>query len=134
MIIVIGWYLMACTAKGMTKLGMRFFFMNFYPMKPKETFVNALFANNLCLNLYTFAIVHLMVELFRGYMRNTEIALMFQVNIKHVWMFRWFWERNFFIVWMIVWYFISLIYFILKPYEKIEVGNQLKRADLGAKH
>ena len=48
LVIVIGWYLMACTAKGMTKLGLRFFFINFYPMKPKETFVNAFFANNLC--------------------------------------------------------------------------------------
>ena len=124
---------MACTAKGMTKLGLRFFFINFYPMKPKETFVNAFFANNLCQNLITFSIVHLMVELFRGYLRSTEITLMF-VNIRHMVLFRWFWEKNFFIIWMIVWYFISLIYFILKPYEKIEVGNQLKRADLAAKH
>lgn len=74
-----------------------------------------------------------MVELFRGYMRSTEITLMF-VNIRHMVLFSWFWEKNFFIIWMIVWYFISLIYFILKPYEKIEVGNQLKRADLAAKH
>ena len=118
----------------MTKLGLRFFFISLYPMKPKETFSTAFFANIIAANFYVFPIVHLMVDLFRGYMRSSSITLMYVVNIRHLWMFKWFWERNFFIVWMIVWYFISLIYFILKPVEKIEVGNQLKRADLAAKH
>ena len=67
-------------------------------------------------------------------MRTTEIALMFEVQVKHMLIGGWFYEKNFFIVWLIVWWFISLIYFILKPIEKIDLGNQVKRADLGAKH
>jgi len=39
-------------------------------------------------------------------------------------------RKNFFIVWSIVWWFIALIYFILKPTEKINLGVQHKRADL----
>ena len=133
MIIVIGWYLMACVWKGATKLGLRFFFINFYPVIQKETFVSNFFATNLAMNMWCISIVHLMVDLFRGYLRTTEIALMFEVQVKHMYLFRWFWERNFFIVWIVVWWFISLIYFILKPIEKIDLGNQVKRADLGSK-
>ena len=133
LLVIIGWYLMAATQKGVTKLGMRFFFMDFYPITPKETFVNAFFANCLAMNLWCLAITHFMVDLFRGYLRRTEIVLMFEVQIKHMMLFRWFWEKNFFVVWMIVWWFISLIYFILKPIEKIDLGNQVKRADLGSK-
>ena len=132
-LIIIGWYLMACTIKGSTKLGLRFFFINFYPVVPKETFVNSLFANNWAMNIWCIAITHLMVDLFRGYLRTSNVALMFEVQIKHMWLFKWFWEKNFFIVWMIVWWFLILIYFILRPIEKIDLGDQVKRADLGSK-
>ena len=125
---------MACVQKGVTKLGLRFFFINFYPVIPKETFVNSFFANNLAMNLWCISVTQLVVSLFRGYMRTSEIALMFEVQVKHMLIGKWFYEKNFFIVWMIVWWFISLIYFILKPIEKIDLGNQVKRADLGAKH
>ena len=133
LIIIIGWYIMACVQKGVTKLGLRFFFVNFYPVVLKETFVNAFFANNLAMNFWSTSVLHLMINLFRGYFRTTEIALMFEVQINHMWLFKWFWEKNFFIVWMIVWWFIALIYFILKPVEKIDLGNHVTRADLGSK-
>jgi len=134
LLILIGWYLMAATQKGVTKLGLRFFFLNFYPIIPKETFVSAFYANALAMNLWSIAVCHLMVDLFRGYLRSTEAALMFQVQIEHLSIFKWFWENNIFIVWIIVWWFISLIYFILKPTEKIDLGNKVKRADLGSKN
>ena len=35
-------------------------------------------------------------------------------------------------IFVIAWWFISLLYFILKPYEKIDIGSTIKRADLGA--
>lgn len=38
-----------------------------------------------------------------------------------------------FYVMIVVWWFIALIYLILKPIEKINLGNQVKRADLSAK-
>ena len=47
--------------------------------------------------------------------------------------FSWFYRKNFFIIWMLVWWWVALIYLILKPVEKINLGPDVKRADLSAK-
>jgi hypothetical protein len=36
-------------------------------------------------------------------------------------------------IWIISWWFIALVYLILKPIEKIDTGMKVKRADLSAK-
>ena len=133
LLVFIGLYLMAATQKGVSKLGMRFFFIEFYPIKPKETFVNAFFVNCLIMNFWCLAITHFMVDLFRGYLSGTQIFLIFEMQIKHLVIFRWFWEKHIFIVLMILWWFISLIYFILRPIEKINLRIEDKRADLGSR-
>ena len=47
--------------------------------------------------------------------------------------FGWFFQQNFFVIWVTVWWFIALIYFILKPTEKIYIGDDVKHKDLSSK-
>ena len=47
--------------------------------------------------------------------------------------FKWFFRGNVFVIWVLVWWWIALIYLILKPVEKINLGSTVKRADLGSK-
>jgi len=54
--ILMGYYFLFCAHKGNVKLGMRFLFVSFYPIKPKETFVNSFFANCIVMNLYSVAV------------------------------------------------------------------------------
>ena len=54
--------------------------------------------------------------------------------VQHMTFFGWMLNQNFWEIFMIVWWFVSFVYFILKPFEKINLGNQVKRADLAAKH
>jgi hypothetical protein len=44
------------------------------------------------------------------------------------------WTENFFIIWLVIWWFIALIYLVLKPKEKLEIGEQFKKQDLSAHH
>ena len=51
--------------------------------------MNAFYVNCIALNLLCISIAHLMTDIFAGYFRKTEIALIFDVKIKYMWMFGW---------------------------------------------
>jgi len=67
----LGIFLMVCALRGNVKLGLRFFFVSFYPVVPKETFINSFMANCLVMNLWMAALIQFMNVLFRGYLRGT---------------------------------------------------------------
>jgi len=71
--------------------------------------------------------------LFRGFLRGTQSAKIFQVQVRNMYFFNWFFRENFFVIFLLVWWWIALVYLILKPVEKINVGDDVKRADLGSK-
>ena len=75
--IAMGLFLCIAALNGNIKLGLRFFFVSFYPVVPKETFVNAFMANCMVMNLWMAALIQLMNVLFRGYMRGTQSAKIF---------------------------------------------------------
>ena len=129
----IGLFLIACALRGNVTLGLRFFFVSFYPLVPKETFINSFMANCMVMNLWMTALTQFMNVLFRGYLRGTSSAKIFQVQIRNMQFFSWFFTENFFIIWLLVWWWVALIYLILKPEEKINLGPNVKRADLGSK-
>lgn len=134
LIIFTGFYFVYAAFKGNVKLGLRFFVVSFYPLVPKETFVNAFMANCLAMNLWMVALTNYMTLLFKHYLVGTHIARIFNVLGGNMMFFGWMINHNFWVVFMITWWFISFIYFLLKPFEKINLGNNVKRADLAAKH
>jgi LMBR1 domain-containing protein 1 len=130
----IGAYILACCIKGNSKFGLRFFFFTFYPMCPNETFVNSFLFNALLLNLEAFAFTQFMTNAFRSYTRFTDISIIFEVHVRHMWLFSWFWTGYIFSYIFIVWFFISLTYFTLKPLEMIRLGDETKLKDMSQKH
>lgn len=64
-----------------------------------------------------------MTKQFRGYLRGTQVAKIFTVQVSNMSFFGRFFTLNVIYVITIIWWFIALIYFILKPIEKINVGN-----------
>lgn len=134
LLIFTGYYLTLAAFKGNVKVGLRFFVVTFYPLVPRETFVNSFMANCLVMNLWMIALTNFMTMLFKSYLAGTHIARIFSVLVKNMMFFGWMMDKNFWITLMICWWFISFIYFLLKPFEKINLGNNLKRSDLAAKH
>lgn len=129
-----GFYFVLASFKGNVKLGLRFFIVSFYPLVPKETFVNSFMANCLVMNLWMVACTNYMALMFRYFLVGTNIARIFNVLVQNMTFFGWMLNQNFWEIFMVVWWFVSFVYFILKPFEKINLGNQVKRADLAAKH
>ena len=127
-------YLFASAHRGNSKIGLRFFCVNFYPTLPRETFMNAFFANCLATNIWAFAVLQFSVQLFRNYLRGTNIAKIYEVQVKYLIGIGWFFQYNFFVVWTIVWWFLVFIYFVLKPYEKVYLGWGIKHSDVNSKH
>ena len=89
-VVVVGGFMIIAALNGNIKLGLRFFFISFYPIVPKETFVNSFMANCMVLNLWMTALTQLMNVLFRGYLRGTQIAKIMQVQIRNMYFFGWF--------------------------------------------
>jgi LMBR1 domain-containing protein 1 len=129
----IGYYLMFCSMKGNVRVGMRLLCFTFYPLLPNETFVNSFIFNAIIMNLWMFALVQFMTDMFKEYIRQTSISMIFSVQIKNMYFFKWFLQYSVFNYILIGWICISGIYFILKPSERINLGMQVKKTDLAAR-
>ena len=80
------------------------------------------------------ALTNFMCMLFKTYLAGTHIARIFNVLVKNMLFFGWMINKYFWINFMLAFWFLFVIYFILKPFEKINLGSNIKRADLAAKH
>ena len=49
------------------------------------------------MNIYMFSLTNFMVELFRTYVRQTDIALIFDVQVKNMLFYKYFLKYNVFI-------------------------------------
>jgi len=126
-------YMFLATLHGNIKFGLRFFTFTFYPLVPQETFMNSFLINAFLMNVYMHSLIYLIVDLFRQFVRGTEAAFFFQVVAKNQEFYAWAFQRQLFNTALIVWTITSLIYFSLKPREKIDDKNLTKRKDLSAK-
>ena len=86
------------------------------------------------MNVYMYSLVYFIVDLFRAFMRGTQAAIFFQVIAKNQQFYGWAFQRYAFNTTTVVWIFVALLYFIMKPREKINDGMTTKRKDLSAKH
>ena len=61
---LIGYYMMIAAIKGNVRVGMRVLCFTFYPLLPNETFVNSFIFNAMLMNLWMFALVQFMTDMF----------------------------------------------------------------------
>lgn len=94
---LIGYYMMVAAIKGNVRVGMRVLCFTFYPLLPNETFVNAFVFNAILMNLWMFALVQFLTDMFQEYIRQTSISMIFSVQIKNMYFYKWFLRYNIFI-------------------------------------
>ena len=129
----IGYYLMIAAVKGNVRVGMRLLCFTFYPLLPNETFVNSFIFNAILMNIWMFSLVQFMTDLFKEYIRQTSISMIFSVQIKNMYFYQWFLRYNVFIYLITIWVCVCAIYFVLKPAERVNIGQQIKGKDLAAR-
>jgi hypothetical protein len=79
-------------------------------------------------------VTQLLLQAFDGYFVGTTAAKIWNVHVRYSFVYGWLYKKNFCLIWAIVWWFISFIYFALRPVEKINFGTiDIKKADLSSK-
>ncbi len=94
---LIGYYMMVAAIKGNVRVGMRVLCFTFYPLLPNETFVNSFVFNAILMNLWMFALVQFLTDMFQEYIRQTSISMIFSVQIKNMYFYQWFLRYNIFV-------------------------------------
>jgi LMBR1 domain-containing protein 1 len=94
---LIGYYMMIAAIKGNVRVGMRVLCFTFYPLLPNETFVNSFVFNAILMNLWIFALVQFLTDMFQEYIRQTSISMIFSVQIKNMYFYQWFLRYNIFV-------------------------------------
>jgi hypothetical protein len=59
--------------------------------------VSSFIFNALIMNIYMFALTYFMVDMFSSYVRGTDIALIFEVQVKNMRFYKYFLKYNVFI-------------------------------------
>eukprot|EP01116_Phalansterium_solitarium_P006080 TRINITY_DN18393_c0_g1_i1.p1 TRINITY_DN18393_c0_g1~~TRINITY_DN18393_c0_g1_i1.p1 ORF type:complete len:486 (+),score=22.70 TRINITY_DN18393_c0_g1_i1:154-1611(+) len=89
---VFAFYLLAAVIKGCFKFGMRVpFIFTIHPMKYNGTMMNAFLFNAELLLLSSVTVVQFCTAAFSEYNRLTSIDALFNVGVKYLIFFKWFW-------------------------------------------
>lgn len=76
------------------------------------------------------SLMQYLVENFSMYARWTDAYLIFAIQIKNTWFFKWFYSNEIFTWFLIVWIVIAFFYLIFKPVERLSLEDHIKNKDL----
>ena len=60
-------------------------------------------------------------------MRLTQVGLMFEVLVRHMLFYKWFFDNNVFPWLFVIWAVITFIYMMLKPTERLREEEELNK-------
>ncbi len=108
-------YLLVCTVKGCFKISVRFLCIKIHPMQVGGTYVNSFLFNLGIILLCTIPLIHFCVLAFAGYAVNTDIFLLFGVQVNYLHFYSQFYTNDVFI-WIILLAACSVLpYFFMRP-------------------
>eukprot|EP00898_Chlorokybus_atmophyticus_P001523 jgi/Chlat1/2371/Chrsp17S00180 len=90
-------YMIGCTIKGCTKVGLKFAFMSVYPMKVNGTLMSAMLFNTALILLCSISAIQFCSEAFDIYASETAVNLIYRVKISHLQGIKYLFKYNVFI-------------------------------------
>lgn len=127
-------YLLLAAAKGNTKFGTRFFLIKVHPLEPGKTLMNSFVFNVALVLLCCLPAVQFCTDAFSVYARQSDADVIFGQQFKYLKFFRYFWQYNVFLFIIIIFFFLSLIYFSIFPSDKAhlqKVMSEIKKKNKG---
>ena len=113
-------YLLWATMKGNIKFGVRFLCCwSVHPMKKDETYMNSFLFNVSLILLGSISITQFCANSFPDYVTFTDIDMIFNVQIKYLDFFVWFYKYHVFEYILFGIFVISLIYLLLRPRDQV---------------
>lgn len=126
--LVISVYLLFCAWYGNQKLGVRFVFYSYSPMSPRETLYNNICYNVFLVNLWSAAIIQLMIQMFKTSISDINSAMnqtawheLFYNNINSLYFHRTMYKWSIFIYMTLGISVLYLIYTFVYPSDLVAV-------------
>lgn len=108
-----------CVQKGNIKFGIRVpCCCRFHPMKKNETWMNSFLFNVILLSIASVGIIQLCINSFPTYTRNTEIYMIFGVQINYMRFYNIFYRHNVFPIALLIWTLVALVYMVVTINKK----------------
>ncbi|CBJ30937.1 conserved unknown protein [Ectocarpus siliculosus] len=114
---VFSFYLLAACVKGCFKFGLRLVWFTLHPMKPNGTYMNSFLFNCGIIFMCGTPVIQFTVQAFSAYLRNTDVTNFFNVQVRYVRFFRYFFENNVFIIALLILTVFSGIYLSCRPVD-----------------
>jgi LMBR1 domain-containing protein 1 len=117
--------------KGCFKCGIRFMFIQLYPMEYNKTYMSSFLFNLGLILLCCAPVVQLSTEAFGEYAANTSAYQIFFNQIQYLTFFKYFFENDVFVYALLVMLLLTTIYLCFKPLDKdtmsaLELRDRLK--------
>jgi len=98
------YYLLIATLYGVFKIGSKVPFLNFYPMKYRDTLLNGFLVNCGIMLLESVTICQFSVQAFSGYARYTSLEAMFQTYIGNMIYLKYFYLYVHYVFWCLIFF------------------------------
>lgn len=121
-------YMLWSVQKGNIKFGIRLpFCCRFHPMKENETWMNSFLFNVILLSIASVGVIQLCISSFPTYTRNTEIYMIFGVQINYMRFYNAFYKNNVFHIAFVAWSLLSLIFLLITCNKKPPYMKEIER-------
>ncbi len=114
-------YLLLCLIKGNIKFGVRFFCCwTIHPMKKNGTYMNSFLFNVSLIVLGSISITQFCSYSLPDYIAFTDIAIIFNVQIKYLKFFSIFYKNHIFEYLLFIVFVLAFLYLICRPSDRVE--------------
>ena len=111
-------YLLFCAVKGCFKFGIRFMFFHIHPMKVGKTYMSSFMFNIALVLLCALPVVQFAQEAFSDYAANSQIRIIFGVQVQNLTFFSKFFVKNVFIYIFLSIFVLTGIYLACRPRDQ----------------
>ena len=113
-------YLLFCVIKGNFKFGVRILCCwEIFPMKKDGTYMNAFLFNVTLILLASCSITQFCADCLEDFVSFTDINIIFNIQIKYLKFFSFFYKNHIFQYILFAIFVISLLYFLFKPSDSL---------------
>lgn len=127
-------YLLVCLMKGNFKFGVRILCCwSIYPMKKDGTYMNSFLFNISLILIGSCSITQFCADCLTDYVAFTDIDLVFNIQVKYLKFFKYFYENHVFPYILFGIFALTLIVLLLRPRDRIDVAKDMAKESKNSK-
>ncbi|KAG5184761.1 LMBR1-like membrane protein [Tribonema minus] len=121
-------YLLVAAVKGCFKFGLRLMWFTLHPMKLNETYMNSFLFNVGIILMCVPAVIQFSVQAFSAYLVSADINSFFNVQVKYLRFFRYFYVNDVFVFALLIITLLSTAFLGVRPSDTPASTKQVREA------